>query len=82
MYTVDLGLYNIIYTYTMCIGPGQSSRTNIHPHLISERELSVLMSKSHLIIRSIQLKIGHDLLMQVYWRERVAWIGDAGIVEG
>ena len=49
------------------LGPGQSSgsRTSIHPHLISERELSVLVSRAHLIVRSIQLKIGHDLLMQV-----------------
>ena len=37
----------------------------IHPHLVSGRELAVLMSKAHLILRSIQLKIGHDLLMQV-----------------
>lgn len=57
----------------MCMhaGPSVSSaspshpRTSIHPHLVSERELSVLMTKAHLIIRSIQLKIGHDLLMQV-----------------
>lgn len=40
-------------------------RTSIHPHLISERELDILMAKAHLIIRSIQLKIGHDLLLQV-----------------
>ena len=49
-------------------GTGSSSsgpRASIHPHLVSERELAVLMSKAHLIIRSIQLKIGHDLLMQV-----------------
>ena len=40
-------------------------RASIHPHLVSGRELAVLMSKAHLILRSIQLKIGHDLLMQV-----------------
>ena len=45
-------------------GPG-GPRASIHPQLVSERELAVLMSKAHLILRSIQLKIGHDLLMQV-----------------
>ena len=48
-------------------GPGSQPRTSIHPHLISERELSVLKSKAHLVMRAIQLKIGHDLLMQVWW---------------
>ena len=56
--------------HTMCAcvpGPGVSSsaRASIHPQLVSERDLAVLTSKAHLIVRSIQLKIGHDLLMQV-----------------
>lgn len=55
-----------LYTYATHPGQGTSGpRASIHPHLVSERELAVLMSKAHLIIRSIQLKIGHDLLMQV-----------------
>ena len=45
--------------------PHTGPRASIHPHLVSGRELAVLMSKAHLILRSIQLKIGHDLLMQV-----------------
>ena len=42
-----------------------SSRVNIHPHLIGERELRILLTKAHLVIRMIQLKIGQDLLLQV-----------------
>jgi transcription initiation factor TFIID subunit 2 len=49
-------------------GPG-GPRASIHPQLVSERELAVLMSKAHLILRSIQLKIGHDLLMQVFHKQ-------------
>jgi transcription initiation factor TFIID subunit 2 len=52
-------------------GPGASSspRTSTHPHLVGERELAVLVSKAHLVVRSIQLKIGHDLLMQVFHKQ-------------
>jgi transcription initiation factor TFIID subunit 2 len=41
--------------------------TNLfHPHMCSEKELSILCSKGHLVIRMLQLKIGHDLLVQVF----------------
>ena len=73
VYTLYMYMCNLHVHYVhvyMCIhtpGPSVSSnpRTNMHPHLLSERELLILTSKAHLILRSIQLKIGHDLLMQV-----------------
>ena len=37
--------------------------TSFHSH--SEMELSILRSKGHLILRMLQQKIGHDLLVQV-----------------
>ena len=38
--------------------------TSFHSH--SEMELSILRSKGHLILRMLQQKIGHDLLVQVH----------------
>ena len=42
-----------------------SSHTILHPHLLSEMDVKILSSKAHLIIRMLQLRIGHDLLVQV-----------------
>ena len=43
-----------------------SNRLHLHPKLLSEQELTLLTTKAHLVIRMIQLKIGQDLLLQVY----------------
>ena len=43
----------------------ESPMTSFNPHLCSEEILSILASKGHLVIRMLQLKIGHDLLVQV-----------------
>lgn len=43
----------------------KDSTLPFNPHLCSEADLSLLRSKGHLIIRMLQLKIGHDLLVQV-----------------
>eukprot|EP00731_Ephydatia_muelleri_P018686 Em0011g726a len=43
-----------------------SSRSVLHPHLLSEMDVKTLSSKAHLIIRMLQLRIGHDLLVQVF----------------
>ena len=37
-----------------------------HPHLISSEQLKMLETKSHLIMRMIELRIGPDLLMQTF----------------
>ena len=42
-----------------------SGRMSFHPKLMSGHELEILRSKSHLVIRMVQLKIGQDLLFQV-----------------
>ena len=42
-----------------------SSRSMLHPHLLSEMDVKILSSKAHLLIRMLQLRIGHDLLVQV-----------------
>ena len=44
----------------------ESPMTSFNPNLCSEEVLSILASKGHLVIRMLQLKIGHDLLVQVY----------------
>ena len=36
-----------------------------HPHLCNDKQLEMISVKSHLVLRMIQLKIGHDLLLQV-----------------
>lgn len=41
-------------------------RSTLHPHLLSEVDVKILSSKAHLIIRMLQLRIGHDLLVQVF----------------
>ena len=43
-----------------------TSRGSFHPNLLSEIELDILQSRAGLIIRMIQLKIGQDLLLQVF----------------
>ena len=43
-----------------------SARGSFHPNLLSEIELDILQSRAGLIIRMIQLKIGQDLLLQVF----------------
>ncbi|XP_019854461.1 PREDICTED: transcription initiation factor TFIID subunit 2-like [Amphimedon queenslandica] len=43
---------------------GEVTPTSFHSH--SEMELSILRSKGHLILRMLQQKIGHDLLVQVF----------------
>ena len=56
--------------FIFCVHVAASSqasgtRSNFHPQLVSEKEMSVMASKAHLVLRMIQLKIGHDLLLQV-----------------
>lgn len=43
-----------------------TARGTFHPNLVSETELDILQSRAGLIIRMIQLKIGQDLLLQVF----------------
>ena len=43
-----------------------SSTLRQHPHLISSEQMEMLETKSHLILRMIELRIGQDLLMQVF----------------
>ena len=43
-----------------------SSRGSFHPNLLSETEIDILQSRAGLVIRMIQLKIGQDLLLQVF----------------
>ena len=50
--------YEINVCYFLEVTP-----TSFHSH--SEMELSILRSKGHLILRMLQQKIGHDLLVQV-----------------
>ena len=64
-YTVTSSVPHVYPSSLSPAGASPNPHTSIHPHLTSERELSVLRSKAHLVMRSIQLKIGHDLLMQV-----------------
>lgn len=45
--------------------PTPSSRVTVHPHLIGEKEFDIFLSKAHLVVRMIQLKMGQDLLLQV-----------------
>lgn len=46
---------------------GHSTNTKgFHPLLCSEKQTQILSSKSHLVLRMIQLKIGHELLIQVF----------------
>ena len=45
--------------------PIPSSRVTVHPHLIGEKEFDIFLSKAHLVVRMIQLKMGQDLLLQV-----------------
>lgn len=44
----------------------QDSILRQHPHLISSEQLKMLETKSHLIMRMIELRIGQDLLMQTF----------------
>ena len=46
--------------------PSSGSRGTFHPSLHSDTEVDILQSRAHLIIRMIQLKIGQDLLLQVF----------------
>eukprot|EP00794_Sanderia_malayensis_P014061 gene14062-15527_t len=35
-----------------------------HPHLVSPKQMSMLKTKSHLVLRMVDLRIGQDLLLQ------------------
>ena len=56
------------FIFCVCVAASSQAsgtRSNFHPQLVSEKEMSVMASKAHLVLRMIQLKIGHDLLLQV-----------------
>ena len=74
--TDNIGQNIFIHNFTQCCivcvcvfvafsSQTSGTRSNFHPQLVSEREMSVMASKAHLVLRMIQLKIGHDLLLQV-----------------
>lgn len=44
--------------------PSQAS-PNLHPHLTSGRNLEIVWSKSHLVMRMIEMRIGQEPLLQV-----------------
>ena len=39
-----------------------------HPHTVSPHYASVFQKKSHLIIRMLDIRIGQELLLQVYFK--------------
>lgn len=45
--------------------PTQGS-PHLHPHLTSGRNLEVIWSKSHLVMRMIEMRIGQEPLLQVW----------------
>ena len=57
------GTCTIVIFYEMYFIFLEVTPTSFHSH--SEMELSILRSKGHLILRMLQQKIGHDLLVQV-----------------
>lgn len=61
--------YYILYMLVAASSQTSGTRSNFHPQLVSEKEMSVMASKAHLVLRMIQLKIGHDLLLQVSAKE-------------
>ncbi|XP_065647290.1 transcription initiation factor TFIID subunit 2 isoform X3 [Hydra vulgaris] len=44
----------------------QSSAIQQHPHIISSRQLKMIGTKSHFVMRIIELRIGQDLLLQAF----------------
>ena len=40
----------------------------LHPHLTSGRNLEIMWSKSHLVMRMIEMRIGQEPLLQVWAR--------------
>ena len=65
----------MLYLAVVCSTGGNRSATppstpphtpsSFHPHLVSERDKTVMTTKAHLVLRMIQQKIGHELFLQV-----------------
>ena len=55
--------------------PSQAS-PNLHPHLTSGRNLEIVWSKSHLVMRMIEMRIGQEPLLQVC---EVSWPNFRGL---
>ena len=55
--------------------PSQAS-PNLHPHLTSGRNLEIVWSKSHLVMRMIEMRIGQEPLLQV---GEVSWPNFRGL---
>ena len=55
--------------------PSQTS-PNLHPHLTSGRNLEIVWSKSHLVMRMIEMRIGQEPLLQV---GEVSWPNFRGL---
>lgn len=44
---------------------------HMHPHLTSGKNLEIIWSKSHLVIRMIEMRIGQEPLLQVCFLSQV-----------